>query len=542
MKPAKLLIFSIILPFSVIAQQPENLGKAVNSPYNELCPVMAPDGKILYFVREQHPQNAKKGDDIWFTEITSGQFTEARRMPNTVNREEFNTVYSITPDGNTMLVKGAYVNGNYETRGFSVCKKEGDGWGLPKKLEVPNYEKLSRGLYDCGFLSNDGKVLLMSFSEKKNGTVDDLYVSMQDKAGKWSEPMNLGAEINTPDTETTPFLAADGVSLYFSSNRKGGLGSNDIYVTKRLDKSWKRWSKPINLGAPINSEGFDAYYSVSAAGDYAYLVTRKEGEGKGDIVRIKLKETTSEPTTPVVMPPSVATVADPNQNNTPPKVIDKPVDTKTKTADPVVLLSGKLFDAKTKKVPVNAKIIYEDLTTGTEEGIATPDPITGEYKIVLPYGKKYGITAIIDGYAPKSQNIDLTNPGKYLEITGRDIEVMPAIKGAVVALNNIFFEYAKATLQNESFPELNRLVEMLTKSPKMTIEVAGHTDNVGTDENNLKLSQERAESVRNYLLSKGLAPARLTAKGYGESKPIAPNETDEGKQKNRRVEFMILGK
>ena len=365
---------------------------------------------------------------------------------------------------------------------------------------------------------------------------------MQDKAGKWSEPMNLGAEINTPDTETTPFLAADGVSLYFSSNRKGGLGSNDIYVTKRLDKSWKRWSKPINLGAPINSEGFDAYYSVSAAGDYAYLVTRKEGEGKGDIVRIKLKETTSEPTTPVVMPPSVATVADPNQNNTPPKVIDKPVDTKTKTADPVVLLSGKLFDAKTKKVPVNAKIIYEDLTTGTEEGIATPDPITGEYKIVLPYGKKYGITAIIDGYAPKSQNIDLTNPGKYLEITGRDIEVMPAIKGAVVALNNIFFEYAKATLQNESFPELNRLVEMLTKSPKMTIEVAGHTDNVGTDENNLKLSQERAESVRNYLLSKGLAPARLTAKGYGESKPIAPNETDEGKQKNRRVEFMILGK
>ncbi|MFN8358200.1 MAG: OmpA family protein [Spirosomataceae bacterium] len=540
MNPAKLLTVSILLSASAFAQQPENLGKAVNSTYNEICPVIAPDGKTLYFVREQHPQNTKGGDDIWFSEVVSGQFTEARRMPATVNREEFNTVYSITPDGNTMLVKGAYVNGNYETRGFSICKKEGNGWGMPKKLEIPNYEKLSKGLYDCGFLSNDGKVLIMSFSEKKNGVVDDLYISQMDKNGKWSEPMNLGEEINTSDaTETTPFLAADGVSLYFSSNRKGGLGNNDIYVAKRLDKSWKRWSKPVNLGAPINSEGFDAYYSVSAAGDYAYLVTRKEGEGKGDIVRIKLKQEepiTTAPTIAIAEPQPTTT-----QPTTPPKPIEKPVETK-KTSAPVVLLSGKLFDSKTKKVPVNAKIIYEDLATGTEEGIATPDPITGEYKIVLPYGKKYGITALIDGYAPKSQNIDLTNLGKYLEITGRDIEVLPAEKGAVVQLNNIFFEYAKATLQAESYPELNRLVEMLTKSPKMTLEIAGHTDDKGTDENNLKLSQERAESVRNYLLSKGVAPARLQAKGYGESKPMVANDTDENRQKNRRVEFMILGK
>jgi outer membrane protein OmpA-like peptidoglycan-associated protein len=564
-----LLLLGLSLSTILTAQTPENLGQAVNSEYNEISPVISPDGKTLYFVREKHPNNPKGGDDIWFCELVSGFWSSARRMSSVVNRDEYNTLYSISPDGNTLLLKGAYESGQYETRGFSISKKKPEGWSVPQKLLIPNYEKMSRGLFDYGFMSNDGKVLLMSFSEKKNSGIDDLYVSLLGKDGKWSEPISLGAEINTGDfTETTPFLASDGVTLYFSSNRKGGLGSNDIYVAKRLDKSWKRWSKPINVGAPINTEDYDGFYSISAAGDYAYLSTRKGQFGKGDIVRIALQTKPTEPTetSPIAQTdPNKAGSTTPNNssnggvtpqtlpstNPVPPSsgigqtVPTTPAiqpTTTSKLSEPVVLLSGKLYDAKTKSVPKDAKIIYEDLATGNEEGVATPDPTTGEYKITLPYGKKYGITAIVGGFVAKSQNIDLTNPGKYLELGGRDIAMVPIEKGATIQMNNIFFEYAKATLQATSFSELNRVVQLLNRNTAMKIEISGHTDNVGLDENNLKLSQERAEAVKTYLLSKGVNAVRLSAKGYGETKPIATNDTEEGKQQNRRVEFVIIEK
>ncbi len=173
---------------------------------------------------------------------------------------------------------------------FLPVKKLPEAGLLPIKLIFPDYAKISKGQFDCGYLSTDGKSLVMSFSEKKNSKVDDLYVSFKQKNGTWTKPMNLGPEINTEEfTETTPFLAPDGVTLYFSSDRKGGQGSNDIYYSKRIDKSWKRWSRPVNLGPAINTDGYDAYYTISAAGDYAYMVSFKDTEGKGDVVRYNLQ-------------------------------------------------------------------------------------------------------------------------------------------------------------------------------------------------------------------------------------------------------------
>ena len=181
----------------------------------------------------------------------------------------------------------------------------------------------------------------------------------------------------------------------------------------------------------------------------------------------------------------------------------KPTKTETTKSDPVVLVSGKVIDSKTGKVPANTKIIYEDLTNGKELGVATPDPITGIYKIVLPYGKNYGIMTKIEGYVGTSQNIDLTKlNGKYLEIEGKDMTVKPVEVGAKVEMNNIFFEFGKAALKPESYPELNRIAEFFKTNKKIVSEISGHTDNVGTDEINNKLSQERADVVRNYLLNR----------------------------------------
>ncbi len=510
------------------ATKAENLGAQVNSTYNEINPMIAPDGKTLYFARISHPNNThgeKGSQDIWYSEFdeASKQWGPARRMGFPLNKDEYNCAYSITPDGQTMLIKGQYNSGNYETRGFSLSKKTANGWSPPQKIDIPNYVNLSKGQFDCGFLSADGKVLMMAFSEKKNSKEDDIYVSFRQKDGSWSKPMDLGPEVNTKFTETTPFLAPDGATLYFSSNRDGGLGSNDIYVTKRVDKTWKHWTKPVNLGPKINTDGYDAYYTLGASGDYAYLTTFKNTLGKGDIVRVKLADDQ-----PADQPGKVGGGNDVAQ-------------TDATRPDPVALISGKVIDQTTGK-PIEARIVYQTLPDGAEAGEATSDPITGEYKIVLPYGQKYSMRAIAKDFIAEGDNVDLTQTKGFQEIKGKELKLVPIEVGRTVRLNNIFFDTGKSELRPESGPELDRLVTTLNESPKIVIEVRGHTDNTGSNEINAKLSQDRADAVREYFISKGIEPDRVGSKGFGESKPVSTNDTDEGRQQNRRVEFLIVKK
>jgi len=524
MKPNRLLItYLLISSFThslIVYAQPkvENLGNTVNSEYNEINPVISPDGKTLFFGRVSHPQNAhglEGSQDIWYSELTNNQWGLAKRMTQPLNKEEYNCAYSVTPDGNTLLVMGAYDRGAYETRGFSFSKRTANGWSAPQKLAIPNLENLSKGEYMCGFLSNDGKTLIMSFSEKKRSTKDDIYVSFLQKNGTWTKPQSLGADVNTDDfTETTPFLASDGATLYFSSDRTGGQGSNDIYYTKRIDKTWKIWSKPVNLGPAINTDGYDAYYAIAAAGDYAYMVSKKNTLGKGDIVRIKVKSDSNEPTAPSIVP----------------------------APDPVVLLSGKVLDTKTGK-PIDARIIYENLADGTEVGTAQTDPRTGEYKIVLPKGIKYGVRAVAKDFIAEAQSIDLTDlKGGYKEVSGTNLTLVPIEVNAVGVLNNLFFDTGKAEIRGDSHAELDRMILTFNENPGLVLEIGGHTDNVGTDAANIKLSQERADSVREYFIGKGIEPDRVQSKGYGEAKPKTTNDTEEGKQINRRVEFKVLKK
>ncbi len=546
-----------------VADELENLGNTINSPYDELGPIISADGKTLYFVVDGHPSNTfgdKDSQDIWFSQQQAdGTWTKAQRMAEPLNLDQYNSVESVTPDGNTLIIRGAYKNGRYKGPGFSASQRGNNGWTFPRQLEIENFQEMNKGIFTNANLSNDGRTLMLAFSGTKKSEANDLYVSFKKDDGKWTRPQSLGTYINTPGSEDTPFLASDGVTLYFTSDRPGGLGSHDIYMTKRLDETWQNWSTPKNLGAPINTPDWDTYYSIDATGEQAYLVSGKNSLGGTDIVKVKLKEEFRP--------------------------------------EPVVLVAGKVFNAKTKQ-PLAASIAYENLASGKELGTANSDPASGDYKIVLPFGMNYGFRAVADGFISVSDNIDLsqinaaavadnmvtdttirnvvvlggvqTAPpvdaqgnvaenqpkttgstlatvtqqatlrvGKFIN---RDLYLVPIEVGQIVRLNNVFFDFDRTELRPESSSELDRVAEFLNENPNVEIEIDGHTDAMGVEEYNLKLSAGRISSVEGYLVSKGISDNRIVVKSFGESAPIADNETEEGRQQNRRVEFKILKK
>jgi OOP family OmpA-OmpF porin len=485
-----------------------NLGRDVNSVYNEIAPIISPDEQTLFFIRSDAPENTygwkESSEDIWFSEYDNQKqlWGTAKHMGLPFNKSDFNKIVGITPDGNTVLIKGLYKNGEYKGRGFSFSHKILKGWSEPEQIKLKGFDNMANGTHQGSFLSNDGKTILLSFSEKEGSDNNDLYVSFLDDDGKWSRPKELGKIINTEANDDTPFLASDGVTLYFSSDRIGGLGKRDIYLSKRLDNTWLNWSAPINLGSSVNTSGDDANYSIAASGYYAYMVSSRNSLGGTDIVRIKLKDEI------------------------------KP--------NPVVLINGQVFNAKTNQ-PIDAVISYQILVDGTEQGIARTNPENGNYKIVLPYGKHYSFLAKANGFLAISDNLDLSTIMEYKELK-RDLYLVPIEVGETVRLNNIFFDLGKATLKEESFPELNRLVKYMLDNPIMEIEISGHTDNIGSEQANIILSQDRANAVKAFLVSKAIAETRIVAKGYGKIKPLTTNETEEGRQFNRRVEFSILKK
>lgn len=537
-----ILLLAVFTSFFAKSQTIEQLGSAINTEFSELNPIISPDEKTLYFIRVSHPSNnfgTKNSQDVWYSEQRdNGNWTIARRMPNTINKDQYNDLFSITPDGNKILISGVYHNGRREDMvGISICKRTKTGWSEPEQVVIPKFDDICKGQYLTACLSNDGKTLIMAFSEKKNSKEDNLYVCFLGKDGKWSKPESLGPDINTSSTETTPFLASDNYTLYFASDRKDGLGGTDIWVTKRKDRSWTKWSKPVNLGDKVNTDANEYSFSVAASGEYAYMSTKKNSVGKNDIVRLKLRDAKKE--TPTTAALQTSTNKSEEQKN-----LDSggtPIDATSIAPTPVVILSGRVVDDKTGKPIPDAKVIYKSLSNG-EEGEAYTNPSTGEWKIVLPYGAKYSYRAEAKEFIGIEKSLDLTEIKEYKEYKNDLLKLAPIEVGVDVPLNNIFFEYAKAVLQPTSFPELDRIADTMKENPNLVIEIQGHTDNVGSNESNQKLSQDRAEAVRKYLLSKKIQTARITSVGYGETKPIATNDTEEGRAQNRRVQLAIVRK
>ncbi len=488
----------------------ENLGTRINSVLPELRPTVSADGNHLYFICQNHPANTKyrsvpNSQDIWYSERDStGKWSDAIHLDYPLNTTHYNAVYWISPDNNRLLLRGAFNEGAFISKGVSMTYKDKDGeWTPPNALFIKNYEKYDRGRQSGASMTHDGETLLLYMTPEPNGINNDLYVSFLTPQGWWTEPKSLGKIINLSEyDEMTPYMAADGITLYFSSNRPGGLGDNDIWMTKRLDKTWQKWSTPVNLGSPINTPDWDAFFTLDAGGEYAYLTTNLNTYGESDIVRVKLME--------------------------------------EKKPDPVVLVSGNVYNAKTKE-PLSASLIYETLPDGKEAGNGVSASTDGSFKIVLPYDQNYLIRASADKFFAQSENLNLDSLVKagYKEIH-KDLYLVPIEIGQVVRLNNVFFDFDKWDLREESFVELDRVVKLLNENPAIEIEMSAHTDSKGSDEYNFKLSDNRAKSVRDYIVSKGIEENRISSQGYGETKPVATNDTDDGRQLNRRVEFTIL--
>lgn len=493
----------------------ENLGPNINTPADEVSPAISVDGQTLYFGRENWEGNVggvNDGEDYFMSTFDGKQWTPGQNMGSPINDTGVNNILAVSSDNNSVLFATATE--------FKIRKRTLTGWSEPESLGV-NF--INEGSNFESTLSADGKAIL--FTARNTGNlryVDDgfkqrdIFVSLQGQDGKWSAPINLGPDINTNMDEISPFLAADGRTLYFSSEGRPGYGNHDVFVSKRIGDGWTKWSEPVNMGPEINTPDFDAYYVLPASGDYAIMASTKNSIGKSDIIRVFQ---------PVVAQPKVT-----------PKV---PVVAETKP-DPVVLVRGKTLDAKTK-APISTDIHIENLDSRKEVGEAISDPATGDYKIILPYGANYGFHASVPGYLSVNENLELVTVSKYVELE-KNLYLVPIQVGANIQLNNVFFEQGRPILKAESYPELDRLVTIMQDNPGMEIELHGYTDNNGRETSLIVLSMDRVGAVKKYMTSKGILAKRITGKGFGPANPIVKNDTEEHRRMNRRVEFKVIKK
>lgn len=478
-----------------------SLGDAINTYYHEFVPVISPDDQTIFFSRLNYPDNVGRDrlEDIWESkrDKKTGEWVKAFPINNLNNSGE-NEVLSVTPDGNQLLLSGKYNSkGKYSGDGLSISNRTSYGWGSPKSLKIFGFENDHSKMSAC--LSNNEKYMIFAANGKSSFGSTDLYVTSLLDDGNWSIPLNLGPTVNTQYKDETPFLASDGKTLFFSSDGMPGYGKGDIFVTKRLDDTWRNWTDPLNLGPVVNSEEWDAYFSMPAKGDSGYIVSRHDAKGESDIFKVKV-----------------------SLNARP---------------EPVVLVKGTVYNSITKQ-PIEAKITYHELSSDLELGIARSNPDNGEYEIIMARGKKYSFYAEKKGFYSVREHLDKIKLVEYQEID-MDLYLAPLAPGSSIRLNNIFFKKGTGTILKESYPELDRLVGIMNANPTLEIEIEGHTDGLGSVNSSIKLSEERVESVKEYLVNRSIDKKRISGTGYGGARPIVNNSTEENRAKNRRVEIKI---
>jgi len=512
----------------------DNVGESINGPYPDYSPLITADESMMIYTSrregttggERSELDGNFNEDIYIAyRNASGNWDLAKNMGKPLNTSDNDATIGLSSDGSKLFTfQGKSDGGN-----ILVSELEGTEWTSPRDREMGNIN--SDGHESAASFSFDGKTMYFVTDNPENNLgLHDIFISYWDeKKQRWGEPQNLSNTINSEYDERDVFMHPDGRTLFFNSNGKGSMGGFDIFKTQLQDNGL--WSEPENLGYPINTAGDDRFFVMSGSGKHGYYASDKEGGfGSHDIYMI----TFLGPEKPLVQSNDnilIASIANPISET----FMEESVAVQTMR---LTILKGTVLDAFTKE-PVEAEIEIVDNEKNEVISIQKSNKSSGKYLVSLPSGKNYGIAVKSEGYLFHSENFDIPTATNYQEIY-KDIMLSKMAVGTKIVLKNIFFDYAKATLRSTSFPELDRLYELLNQFPTMRVEISGHTDNQGSRVTNEKLSGNRAKAVVDYLIKKGIPASRLESKGYAFDQPIAPNDTEDGRQQNRRVEFKVL--
>ena len=501
---------------SPVPFEPVSMGDGVNSEMDEYYPCITADQKTLLFTRLVKDDRTDVGqqEDFYISrKDAQGGFAPAQPVMsiNTVMNEG---APSLSADGNTLIFTACQtLDGQWgdNRTGIGSCDlfysmKVGNDWDGGQNMG----NTINSGAWESQpSFGADGKTMYFVRGTRTAGGMkdQDIYYSVLKDNGAWTKPEKVRGLVNTIFDEESVMIHPDGNTLYFSSNGHPGMGGMDIFVSRRdIDGNW---GKPVNLGYPINTSKDENSFQVTADGDYALFASDRPG-GKGglDLYQFALPE-----------------AAKPKR---------------------VYYVEGTITDKNSYK-KLEAQLQLLDMETGTIMANTFSNPMTGGYLLCLPPGKDYVLNVSKDGYLFHSERFTLSNEVQSAPLKV-NVQLQKLKVGTKISLTNttdngvknVFFDSNSDILKKESYAELNRLVELLNKNPDRKIEVGGHTDDVGDDASNLSLSQRRAEAVRNYLIQSGISAARLTAKGYGETQPQVPNDSDANRAKNRRTEFLVL--
>jgi outer membrane protein OmpA-like peptidoglycan-associated protein/tetratricopeptide (TPR) repeat protein len=502
----KICVFALESMKHPVPFEPINLGGKVNSAYDEYFPGITADDKFLLFTRRIKDKANIYGEqeDFFVSLKKEGQWTQSRNLGPPINTHHNEGSPTISPDGQLIIFSACEeVNGYGSGRkGFGSCdiffvKKIGESWSSPLNIGPP----ISSPAWDVQpSYSSDGTTLYF-VSQRKGGLgSSDIWVSSLTPEGVWGDPENLGKVINTEETEEAVFIHPDNQTLYFASNGHVGMGGLDIFMSKREEDG--KWGPPENLGYPINTFNDENGLIVGAEGDMAFFSSNREGgQGGLDLYSFPLHEKM------------------------------RPVK--------VTYVKGKVFDSATKQA-LGSRFELIDLLTGKVVVESYSNKGNGKFLVCLPVNNDYALNVSRKGYVFFSENFSLKSIGDASQPFAMDVPLQKIRKGANVVLKNIFFETGSFLLKDASKIELKKVVLFMRENPNVKIEIGGHTDNVGDENSNQLLSENRAKTVYEYLALEGIEKERLSFNGYGEGESIASNNTEKGRAKNRRTEFKII--
>lgn len=526
----------------------DNMGGNVNTDAPEYGMIMNADATEIYFT-SRRPNTTGGGKDEyineWFEDIytskrVNGAWTPALNVGAPLNTKGHDATVALSPDGSKMII---YLDDNGDGNLYESLKKN-DVWGKPKKLDddicSPYHES-------SAWYSSDGKKLYFISNRplegKKGAPKDkDIYVaSWNAEKKRWDNVTRLPETINSKYEEDGVFLHPDGKTMYFSSQGHTSMGGYDVFYSVLQDNG--SWSAPVNVGYPVNTPDDDVFFVVSASGKNAYMTSfREDGFGEKDLYKITFLGEEKQPllnTEDILLASSGVPVSE--------KVIEPKVEVRKSE---MALLKGVVRDAKTNK-PLEASIELINNENNTVLAEFSSDATTGKFLVSLPAGKNYGIAVKVNGYLFHSENFEIPKESDYQEFT-KDVYMKKVEVGEVIVLRNIFFDLNKYTLRNESQSELDRLTKLMQDNPTLRIQISGHTDSRGSASLNKELSANRAKTVVDYLVNKGIDSKRMESQGYGKEQPIITDEAiakmksekakEEAHQTNRRTEFKIISK